>query len=91
MNYGRIVSPSPIPNYEILDGDVRTILDKLRTSFPNAQVFSYTYKQSVGITSETDASGKTTYYEYDNFSRLKTIKDHNRSILKQYEYHYQGQ
>ena len=44
----------------------------------------------VGITSETDISGKTTYYEYDNFNRLKIIRDHDGNVLKKYGYHYKN-
>jgi YD repeat-containing protein len=42
------------------------------------------------MTSSTDAKGMTTYYEYDAFQRLKTIKDQNGNILKQTDYHYKN-
>lgn len=72
------------------DAQIRTELNKLRTGLPDAQVFTYTYSPLAGITSETDASGKTIYYEYDILGRLKLIKDQDGKILKQYDYHYQA-
>ncbi len=52
---------------------------------------AYTYKPLVGMTSQTDANGYTTYYEYDAFGRLEYVKDHNGKILKKNVYHYAGQ
>ena len=63
------------------DDELRTHLNALR-SLPNTLVNTYTYKPLVGMTSETDPNGKTTFYEYDNFGRLKLVRDHNNNILK---------
>jgi YD repeat-containing protein len=54
-------------------------------------ISTYTYNPLIGMTSETDPNGKTTYYEYDSFGRLYRIKDHNGNILKQNTYHYANQ
>ncbi|MFD2581591.1 hypothetical protein ACFSR6_03755 [Pedobacter vanadiisoli] len=74
------------------DNVVRDYVANLRTSplLKDAQITTYTYKPMVGITSMTDAKGMITYYEYDSFQRLKTIKDQNGNILKQTDYHYKN-
>jgi YD repeat-containing protein len=51
-------------------------------------ITAYTYSPLVGMTSSTDPSGVTTYYEYDTFARLKLIKDDKGKILKIFDYHY---
>lgn len=76
------------------DAEINTQLGLLRSAFasdPLVQVFTYKYKRLVGITSETDANGRTTYYEYDNFNRLHLIKDNEGLVLKKICYNYAGQ
>jgi len=51
----------------------------------------YTYNPLVGMTSQTDPNGVTTYYEYDSFGRLKCAKNDDGDILQWYDYHYAGQ
>ncbi|SFD98700.1 YD repeat-containing protein [Chitinophaga sp. CF118] len=72
------------------DTQLRTELNKIRMGLAsvNALVNTYTYKMGVGVTSETDAAGKTIFYEYDRFGRLKLIKDADDKILKQFSYQY---
>ena len=41
--------------------------------------------------SATDAKGKSEYYDYDAFQRLKNIRDQNKNIIKNYSYHYQSE
>lgn len=60
-----------------------------RISLPNARVTTFIYKPLAGMTSQTDARGRTTYYEYDDFGRLKLIKDHDGNIIKTFNYQYQ--
>jgi YD repeat-containing protein len=69
---------------------MKTQLNNLRNSLSikNALVTTYTYKPLLGITSQTDANGRTVYYEYDAFGRLKVIKNHDGEIIKQYDYKY---
>ncbi|MGY3792178.1 hypothetical protein [Aquimarina sp. 433] len=72
------------------ENTLRTQLKNLRdnTFFANAQVTTYTYNPSVGVTSMTDPKGYVMYYEYDNFHRLAKVKDQDGNILSENEYHY---
>lgn len=73
------------------DQQLRDELNKIRTGLAanNAMIMTYTYSPLLGITSETDANNRTTYYEYDGLGRLKLVKDKDGKILKQYDYQYQ--
>ena len=69
--------------------DLYTQLDGLRGTLTGAQVYTYLYKPLVGITSSTDPSGTTTYYEYDSSNRLKRafIKEGNtEKNIEMHEY-----
>lgn len=65
----------------------------LQKALPNALVTTYTYKPLVGVTSMTDPIGVTTYYDYDDFGRLKETRiDDNgqKNLVESYQYHYKG-
>jgi YD repeat-containing protein len=79
-----ISSSSNYPTYEMIN----TLPESLRSSFPQAEVTTYTYKPLVGMTSKTDPRGITIYYEYDDFNRLEYIKDTNGNIIQKFDYHY---
>jgi YD repeat-containing protein len=66
-------------------------IDELRLYPKDALVTTYTYDPLIGMTSQSDASGKIVYYDYDPFGRLFLIKDQNKNILKKYCYSYSGQ
>ncbi len=68
----------------------QTQIDNLRTNLPTAFISTFTYDPFYGMTSQTDANGKTTYYVFDRYGRLRDIRDHRGYILKQYEYNYAG-
>lgn len=72
------------------DQALRVELNKLRTNLPGAQVTTFTYNPLTGVTSETDPAGRTIYYEYDDFGRLKLVKDQSNRILRQFDYRYQS-
>lgn len=70
--------------------DIITFLSALRSNplLAEAQISTYTYIPFVGVNSMTDPKGKTSYYEYDDFQRLKAIKDQNGNIIKAIGYHF---
>jgi len=68
------------------------------SNLSGAQVTTYTYVPLVGVTSITDTSGLTTYYDYDGLGRLKETyyyennveSDANKRIIQQYYYNYRN-
>lgn len=86
----RIISQSTLDNSVITDEALRNELNKLRTDTrtSSAQITTYTYRPLIGMTSETDSNGFTTYYEYDEFNRLSVVKDNDRNVIKKYTYNY---
>jgi len=67
-------------------------LEAFRVSLPQGILASYfIYKPLIGIKSQTETNGRSTYYEYDPLNRLKLIKDPYYNILKQFCYNYAGQ
>ena len=54
-------------------------------------VTTYTYDPLIGITSMTNPKGYTISYEYDEFNRLKHVKDQNGNLLSKNEYKYATQ
>lgn len=65
-------------------------LAKLR-NLSGVVVATYTYKPLMGVSTETDTNGRTTFYEYDKSGRLIHLKDQKGNIVKKYCYNYAGQ
>lgn len=74
-------------SYKITISDTYPI-DDIRFSPSDTQMVTYTYDPLVGMTSQTDTKGLTTYYEYDELQRMKLIRDQNKNIIKSYNYNY---
>lgn len=71
----------------LADGDA---IDEVRVYPINSHMKSYTYDEIFGITSKTDVSGETEFYEYDGFGRLKYIMNQDKEIIKMFEYNYRN-
>jgi YD repeat-containing protein len=78
-------------NEAALKAELDKLRNNLKNSKPTAQVFTYTYKPLIGMHTQTDPNGRTTYYEYDGFQRLQFIKDQDGNIVKKFCYNYAGQ
>ena len=66
-------------------------INGLRAKKPEWMITNYTHIPLVGVKTITDPKGLTATYEYDDFNRLKHIKDHNGDILEAYDYNYRNQ
>ena len=67
---------------------VNVYLDEVRFYPVLSQMNTYTFDPLIGMTSETDANGKTTYYEYDALNRLAFVKNEDKDIIKTICYNY---
>lgn len=82
------LSSQAIPNEaKLMDGS-------LQKELPHAMITTYTYKPLVGITSITEPSSRTIYYQYDKYQRLRETyyyENNERTkkrTIKQYEYNF---
>jgi YD repeat-containing protein len=66
-------------------------IDELRLYPSTALMTTYTHAPLVGMTSQCSQNNTITYFTYDAFNRLKTIRDADGNIIKTYEYQFQGQ
>ena len=71
-----------------LESGIAVLVDEVRLHPVGARMSSYTYDPLVGLTSQTDPSGRTTTYEYDGLGRLLRTRDEQGRILSQQQYHY---
>jgi hypothetical protein len=65
-----------------------TLVDELRVHSSNALLTTYTMVPMIGIRSQMDPKNHGTYYQYDSFGRLETVKNEDGHILNQNEYIY---
>ncbi|HEY8934410.1 MAG TPA: hypothetical protein VIM65_04290, partial [Cyclobacteriaceae bacterium] len=65
-------------------------VDDVRIYPVDAQMKSYTYDPILGMTSVIDEGGIMHSYDYDNFGRLKMIRNDQGVIEKQYIYKYKN-
>ncbi|MHA4811648.1 DUF5977 domain-containing protein [Flavitalea flava] len=74
--------------YNQTDYQFRGSLNNLRTNLTGALVSTYTYAPLLGVTGETDPSGKQSIFQYDNAGRLNIIRDKDSNIIKTISYYY---
>ena len=77
-----------ILNNPVNDAALNTHLGIIRASLPNAMMSSFTYSPLSGMSTSTDSKGISVFYEYDDFLRLKLIKNSDGHIVKSYQYNY---
>ncbi len=65
-----------------------TAVNNLRISLPGALITTYTHIPLVGVSTITDPKGDTVSYHYDNFGRLKEVRDKDNNIITEYNNHY---
>ncbi len=61
-------------------------VDELRIHPATAQMTTYTYQKLYGKSSETDALGRITFYEYDGLGRLHLVRNQEGHILQKKTY-----
>jgi len=54
----------------------------------NAMIATFQFDPLTGMTKNTDAGGRSAYYTYDQYRRLKDVKDQNLKIVQSNEYNY---
>jgi hypothetical protein len=64
-------------------------LDKIRAGLPEAMVVTYTHSPLVGLSTETDVTGRSRKYLYESDSkRLKNIYNHDGHVLQSFQYNF---
>jgi hypothetical protein len=66
-------------------------IDELRLYPANAQMATFTYQPSVGVSTQCDVDNRATYYQYDGFNRVKVVLDQDHNIIKTMQYHTIGE
>ncbi|WP_157966026.1 hypothetical protein [Cognataquiflexum aquatile] len=74
------------PNVSLSGSNI--LIDELRIHPINSQMTTTTFFPMLGIATQMDAKNHGTYYFYDPFGRLETIKNENGHVVEHYEYSY---
>jgi hypothetical protein len=95
-----LITSGPIVNgFTFYEYDIATVsstitvsgsvnIDELRLYPKKARMRTVAYDPLIGKTADCDENNRITYYEYDNFGRLRFARDENRNIIKMYEYNF---
>lgn len=82
------VGGPPEDTNESTEQQLRDYFQTMRSNFPTTQITSYTYDPLIGVTSITDSSGNSNFYDYDEFNRLEFIRNNDGEVLEQYKYNF---
>jgi YD repeat-containing protein len=63
-------------------------IDELRLHPSESTMTTSTYEPLIGVTSMTDPTNRTRFYEYNNLGRLIRIRDQDGFIIEQYQYNF---
>lgn len=85
LDYVKSVDPIGMDEWEQFNTTLRN-----QSTLQGAQVTTYSYNPMNGMTSQTDPNGRTIYYEYDDFGRLKSVRDNEGDLISEHTYHYQS-
>ncbi|MEL6652136.1 MAG: RHS repeat domain-containing protein, partial [Bacteroidota bacterium] len=66
------------------------LIDELRLFPIDAQMTTSCYDELYRMHTQTDANGRSLYYEYDESGRLLLTRDQDGNIIQTYEYHYKN-
>lgn len=81
-----VVGSSTQVSIGVASGSVE--VDEFRLYPEGAEMVSYTYDRIDGLLSMTDARGVITRYEYDDYGRLKAIRDLDGHVIEDYQYNF---
>jgi hypothetical protein len=63
-------------------------IDELRLYPQSARMTTYVYKNCVGVMSECNENNQNSFWDYDEFNRLRLVYDQDGFILNKNEYNY---
>jgi hypothetical protein len=64
-------------------------IDELRLYPQTAMMATYTFTPLIGVTTQCDSRNNILYFEYDNFNRLRLVRDMDGNVVKKMAYGYQ--
>lgn len=82
----RIVPPGNVPMTVVIAASDSVYIDEVRVQPLDALMTTFTYLPGIGKTSQTDPSGVTTRYRYDQAGRLTEVLDTEGQTVKRYTY-----
>ena len=82
----QFTTPGDAGNLAVLVGGNNVLIDDLLLLPIDARVTTYTHEPHVGVTSIIDETNHTTFYEYDEFGRLRATFDDDGNLLQATDY-----